>query len=185
MEVIKLDETNIVNGITSYITQQKEGIVYGIPREISVFVGRNSEELYDKQFCLDNNVNLLQFPNEGGIIVVNNGDFDIGHFSYNFYNKFNENFAQYVVDYLVNKGIKASIVNNDILIDNIYKCCGFSSRLYGKVLYSAFHVSINVDIDLIKNICKKKMVKIPKGLSDYDITTQEILNLFRNFINNN
>ena len=43
------------------------------------------------------------------------------------------------------------------------------------VVYTAIHISIGMDLDLIKAICTKPMVKTPKGLQDYGITQDEII----------
>lgn len=180
MEIIKLDESNIVKEITSFVVNQKEGIVYGIPKCTSVFCGINNE--LNADYCKKNNIQLLQFPNEGGVIVVSEGDFDIGHFSYNVKNTFNKDFANCIIKYLTQLGLNAQFKGNDLILDDLYKCGSYSSRQYGKILYSAFHISININLEAIKNICKKEMIKIPKGLSEYNISTNNIQELFLEFL---
>lgn len=184
MEIIELTAENVVSGINGIIKNQQECVVYGVPDKNYVFVGRNDEEQYNKEYCEQNDVELLKFPNQGGIIVSSNGDFDIGHFSKDHFNGFNFKFADMLINFLKDKGINATLVGNDILIDDKYKCGSFSSRIYGEILYSAFHISINVDLQMIKDICVKpmSMFKVPKGLSDYGITTAEIKVLFENFV---
>lgn len=71
-----------------------------------------------------------------------------------------------------------------LLQGNTYKCGSYSSRRYGDILYSAFHVSINCNLELIKNICNKPMVKIPKGLNDFAITQEDVIG-FLNSLNIN
>ena len=58
-----------------------------------------------------------------------------------------------IVDYLKSKGLNATTDGNDLMLDGVYKCGSHSSRRYGNILYSAFHVSVGMDLDNIKNIC--------------------------------
>lgn len=180
MKIIELDENNVVREITSFIVNQKEGIVYGIPKYTSVFCGRNNN--LNVEYCKQYNIKLLQFPNEGGVIVVNKGDFDIGHFSYDIKNTFNKDFANYIIKYLKSFGLDAEFIGNDLILEKTYKCGSYSSRQYGNLMYSAFHISIGMNIELIKNICIKPMIKIPKGLKDYGINTNQIYELFKSFL---
>jgi hypothetical protein len=45
---------------------------------------------------------------------------------------------------------------------------------YGRIDFSSAALSINIDLDHIKAICRKSMNKVPKGLSEYGITTEEV-----------
>lgn len=40
---------------------------------------------------------------------------------------------------------------------------------------------MNTNLDHIKAICRKPMKKVPKGLSDYGITTEEVEQMFLEF----
>ena len=180
MELIELNGLNVNDGIKEIIISQKECIVYGIPDKNYVFCGYSN--ILNKQFCVENDITLLDFPNEGGVIVVSEGDFDIGHFSKKTDNTFNDDFAKTLETYLKEKNIDARFMGNDLIVDGKYKCGSFSSRRFGEIIYNAFHVSINCDLEMIKNICLKPMVKIPKGLKEYGISTQQIKSLFLSFV---
>lgn len=180
MELIQLNAKNVSQEIKEIIQNQKECIVWGIPDKNYVFSGRNTN--YNKSYCEQNGIEILEFPNEGGVIVISNGDFDIGHFSYDLKNSFNVCLAKNVENYLINKKINAKFIGNDLIIDNKYKCASFSSRKFDKLLYSAFHFSLSCDLELIKNICTKPMIKIPAGLSSYGISLEEIKTLFEKYI---
>ena len=39
------------------------------------------------------------------------------------------------------------------------------------------HISMSVDINLIMNICKKPMAKVPKGLNDFGIYEEDIFKI--------
>ena len=65
-----------------------------------------------------------------------------------------------------------------MLVDGIYKVASYSSRRFGDLLFSAFHISYEVNLDLIMKICTKPMEKTPKGLNEYEITEQELYDFF-------
>ena len=99
---------------------------------------------------------------------------------YDFYKDFTQ--------FLQNKSIKAAIVDNDILIDGKYKIAGYMKTSLPPDFnrnYEGLQISINVDNDLISKICTKEMKKIPKGLSDYKITSQEVKNWVNQWFTNN
>ena len=89
--------------------------------------------------------------------------------------RFRQTFMCKLKNYLTDKGLNCKIAENDLLVDG-YKCGSYMSRNIDGVIYTAIHISINMDVDLIKSICTKPMVKIPKGLSEFGITTDEIKN---------
>ena len=47
-----------------------------------------------------------------------------------------------------------------------------------------FQISINQDIKAIENICYKHSVKKPKALSDFGVTTEEIVEFCENYFSN-
>ena len=64
----------------------------------------------------------------------------------------------------------------DFIVDGKYKVASCSSINAGdNFIYTGFHFSVNVNLEHIKNICQKPMVKIPKGLSDYGVTSNQIV----------
>jgi lipoate-protein ligase A len=83
---------------------------------------------------------------------------------------------QKIVELAVLKGYNAVIEKNDLLIEG-YKTASYSYRPVLGGTYVAMHLSMSVNIDLIKNVCKKPMVKVPKGLNDFDIVEEDILKI--------
>ena len=51
--------------------------------------------------------------------------------------------------------------------------------------YLGYQISINQDIEAIREICDKKSVKPPKALSDWGITTEEIEKFCEEYWTNN
>ena len=181
MKILELNSENVISEINNIISRQEECMVWGIPDNHYAFTGYQNNIInynnIDKY-----NVRILNFPNEGGAIITSKGDLDLGHFSKDINNTFNIDVANKLETYLKNKNINAQFIGNDLIVDNKYKCGSFSSRRFKDLLYSAFHISINVNLQIIRDICIKPMSdnKIPKGLSDYGITTEEIKNLIIN-----
>jgi lipoate-protein ligase A len=84
------------------------------------------------------------------------------------------------VSWLKSKGLNASFVSNDIVVDG-YKVCGMCITRYGSIDYTAGFIGINTKLEDIKAICRKPMTKVPKGLSEYGIATEEIEQMFIDF----
>lgn len=172
----QLYEYNIQEKLLTAIKNQQEGLYYLIPSKTVAFVGYGNTintETARKANVLEINVN-----NEGGVIVSEPNSLAIGFLSKNTQNKANEDFAIAFQKWLKVKGINIVIQENDLLVDGIYKVASFSSRRFGDILFSAFHISYNVDINIIKLLCKKPMKKIPKGLIEYGVSHIEIRNFF-------
>lgn len=173
-------EYNIEQEIYNYIKNQREGILYFIPYSNVAFVGRSHK--IDKTLASENDIRVLELQNEGGIIIQKPFSLAIGHFSKKLDNTFNKDFAKHIIDFLKVKGITAKIESNDILVEDIYKVGSFSSRRYGNIIFSAFQLPYEVDLDLIKQLCDKPMSKIPKGLKELGVSDYEILSEFNIFI---
>ena len=109
-------------------------------------------------------------------MVHNKGDILFGHFA-EIENDWYSRFVDYFVNWLKTKGLNADFVSNDIVVDG-YKICGMCTTRYGRIDYTGGFISMNVNLDHIKAICKKPMEKIPKGLSEYGITTDEVEKMF-------
>lgn len=184
MEIIELTAHNIMEGFSNIISNKKECFVYGIPDNNYVFTGTSN--LCDLEYCKENNIKLLPIPNEGGVIVLSKGDVEIGIFKNNGW-LICKNFMNDLYKKLKDIVPNISIEGNDLIIDEKYKCVGSSSRNLGDAknpyIYTAIHISLNINLDLIKNICKKPMNKIPKGLGDYGITTEEMVELVKEIAN--
>lgn len=81
-----------------------------------------------------------------------------------------------LVSFLRAKGLNAENTGNDVTVDG-YKVAGYAESRLANTDYFQYgiHISMHVDVDEIKRICRKPMVKIPKGLADYGLTRAEVL----------
>lgn len=181
MKPIRLNENNIAQEVKTAILTESENLFYFVSDNTVVFEGYKNS--LDKSFCDENGIFVVDVNNEGGVIVSGKGSLAVGHISKDLNNKFLQNISNDFRNFLHSKGLSASISENDILVNGKYKVASGSSRQFGNVLFTAFHISYEVDIDLIKRLCTKPMKKIPRGLKDYNIKSQEIFEFFLNFAN--
>jgi hypothetical protein len=87
-----------------------------------------------------------------------------------------------LVKYFREKGLNSvRFINNDVLIDNHKVASGAQINAHG-YQYMSYQININSDIELIKAICNKPMVKVPKALKDYAVTTEEMLSFCEDFL---
>ena len=137
---------------------------------ISVLKG--ADEL-NVEYCNNNNLEIFNTHKFGGTIINFKNDLCIGDYQPK-HNSFGEDILNAIKEYLISKGLNASFEDNDVLIEGKYKVASYMSTFINECLYTAIHISIDVDLEIIKAICTKPMNKIPKGLSDYGITQQEM-----------
>lgn len=177
MEVLKVTQADWLNEATKYIQGGLHRIAYVVVDHPVAIVHRKTQ--VDEETCNTLGYEIIESYNNAGTIVSNAGDVLIGHF-YHPDNGWYDRFIAYFLDWLKVKGLNAEFVSNDIVVDG-YKVCGMCITRYGRIDYTGGIISMNVNLDHIKAICKKPMTKIPKGLSDYGITTEEVEKMFLEF----
>lgn len=142
-------------------------------------VGYGFENDADMNYCEKNGIPCYYQKRNGGAIVWSAGNVGIA-FVYN--NRMRGGFvlSQFLPDlsrYLFQKGLSVTMDRNDVIVDG-YKVASAAGYNFGEKYhwtYEGLQISINQDIDTIKKVCKKPMVKVPKGLSEYGITTEEMV----------
>lgn len=177
MEINKVTQKDWLNEATNYIKNGLHKIAYVVVDSPVAIVHRKTQ--VDEEVCETLGYEIVESYNNAGTIVSNEGDVLIGHFAEPD-NGWYDRFITYFLDWLKTKGLNAEYASNDILVDG-YKICGMCVTRYGSIDYTGGIISMNVNLDHIKAICKKPMVKVPKGLSDYGITTAEIEEMFLDF----
>ena len=169
--------------LPKYLTDKEEHIAITICEKPTV--GYCNDD-FNKEYCDLNNIPYYNHHGDGGTIVMSEGSIALG-FIYN-----NRKYKRWMLSYLLadlakhlkTLGLAVTRDRNDILIDG-YKVasgCAINLKPDFKWTYEIIQISINQDIEAIKNICKKPMVKIPKGLSEYGITTETIVNWCSNWL---
>ena len=107
----------------------------------------------DFEYCKTHNIPCIDLGRRGGAFVINKGDVGFGDISVGLTNVIGEFIYDEFVKYLKDKGLNASQVSNDILIDG-YKVFGWSSHYYAEqdVTFLSAHFTMSVDLDLISKI---------------------------------
>ena len=180
MEILKIKQTDWINEATRFIENGLHRIGYVVTEKPVAIVHRETQ--VDEDVCDMLGYEIVESFNNAGTIVSNAGDILIGHMAEPD-NGWYDGFIEYFITWLRGKGLNAEFVSNDILVDG-YKVCGMCVTRYGRIDYTGGIISMNVNLDHIKAICKKPMNKVPKGLSEYGITTEEVEQMFVSFYNN-
>lgn len=180
MKIDILTNENYIERIKQGILNQEEVFLYGCTQYPVVLKGQGA---INEQYCKENNIEVYNSFNAGGTIIMDKGDVDIVALKKEGW-KIGEELGNKILGYLKDKGLNITNDGNDILVDGKYKVASYSSINLGNgYIYTAGHISINPNVDMIKCICLKEMVKIPKGLGDYGITTEEIVELVKEIAN--
>lgn len=172
MDIFKLDGTNAewLNIGKSYIEAGTHCIAYGVQGVPAVLTHKKSQ--VNEELCKQMGYVVYEAFFNGGTIVANPGDIAVAHW-FKINNNWKEFFVSQFIEWLQSKGLNATYEDNDILVDG-YKVCGTCVTRYGRIDFSAIHIGINTKLDDIQKICTKPMKKIPKGLLEYGITTEEV-----------
>lgn len=177
MNIKKVKSHEAVATIQDFIVNKKHGTAYCVHDEKLIFI--REPNTINEDVCAAEGYTVLDTKHTGGVVVVSKGDMSVVHFG-EIGNKFLEDFAMYLIEWYKSKGLNATYEDNDVLIDG-YKISGLSATPYGNIQYSTIHIGINTNLDHIKAICRKPMKKVPKGLSDYGITSEEVEEMFLDF----
>lgn len=177
MEYYKVKQPNTVSEIKKNIEGGYHTGFHVLVENPVAFVHR--ERQVDKDICTAMGYEVYEAYYNGGTILGNKGDIAFAHFG-EIENGWMMRFVAYFLDWLKGKGLNATYESNDILADG-YKVCGMCVTRYGRIDYTAGFIGMNTNLDHIKAICRKPMKKVPKGLSEYGITTAEVEQMFLDF----
>lgn len=151
-------------------------------------INYGNEKDINKNFCDINNLHYRYENRGGGTIVFFPGNIVTCEIftTNNFLRQ--HKFLNDCVEWLKKKGLNATTNNNDLLIDGKKIIGAISETLpepYKDWVYFGLSISINSDPDLINQICTKPMIKVPGALSDYGLTTEEVMNWTLEWFNAN
>lgn len=177
MEYYKVKQANTKSEIEKNLKGALSRAFHVLVETNVVFV--NEDVQFDRAACTSLGYEICESNHVGGVIVANKGDFAFAHFDAP-ENIWWKRFVPYFVNWLKDKGLNAEFVENDILVDG-FKVCGLSLSRHGRIDYTAGFICLNTNLDHIKAICRKPMRKVPKGLSEYGITTEEVEEMFLDF----
>ena len=152
------------------LLKDKNNTIIVTNKETCVLVGNNDCDL---EFCQSNKLPIYE-THQGGTIVNFKGDVCVGNYQ-DAFNDYGEQFMIKYANWLKTKGLNASFVGNDVVVDDNLKVGSYMSTFINGCLYTAIHLSFGMDLYLIRSICKKKMEKTPTGISEFGITEEELL----------
>ena len=181
MEITKVKLIEWPDIVSKLIRGGTHGINYAVVDCPMVLVHKAAH--VDANTCNTLGYGVFETYHNGGAFVVNTGDIGVAHIG-DLDNKWLDAFVREFVLWLKEQGLNVTYESNDILVDG-YKVCGTSVTRYGRVDYTACVIGINTNLDHIKQICRKPMSKVPKGLADYGITTDEVGNWLLEFCKKN
>ena len=177
MEIIKPTQREWIPEVIKHIKGGIHKIGY-VVIESPVAIVHKAYQV-DEDICNKLGYEIVESFNNAGTILANQGDIIFSHLDAP-NNGWIERFAIYFLDWLKNKGLNAVYEDNDILVDGC-KVCGMCITRYGRIDFSSAIVGVNTNLDHIKAICKKPMKKVPKGLSEYGIMSEEVEEMFLAF----
>lgn len=186
MNITKVSIGNWFEHIQTYLQHKEEHLCYSVQEQTEVTYGSQND--CDLEYCEEHNIPAYNLRGQAGCIVHPQGNIGIGFvYSVQKYKVFALAyiFLPKLRDYLISKGLNATIDHNDLLVDG-YKVGSVDEYQYdvpNAWCYGIMQISINQDIEVIEHACKKPMVKIPKALSEYGITTEEIKNWLLETVN--
>lgn len=155
---------------------QKGGAIMHRPKTPLVHLGLEND--INEEYCKENNIPIFRVQRSGGAIVSNIDDFEFVIVNKDTDTSKMPPLFNKLVHLLVSKNVPLKIENNDLLCDG-YKCASWAYRTVPGGIYTAMHISMSVNLESIKKICKKEMRKVPKGLNDFGITNEEIMDLIK------
>lgn len=171
LEVLETTLDNLKTDTKKVISENRQ-VWFNIKTDRNwCFVGAEAD--YNKEFCEQNNISILELGHNGGIIATTPKDFNLviimkehGLLKY---------IQENIQKCFSNLGVETTIDGNDLLIKG-NKISGCAETDLGEYIIYYFQISFDVDINLIQNVCNKHMVKVPKGVNDfYSITREDLI----------
>ena len=173
--------------VPTFLANKEERFCFIEHTETEVAYGWDED--FDKEYCDTHNIPYHSQIRDGGTIVCAKGNIGIGYIYPNskygcfILVKLLDDFSEW----LRSKGLTVERSRNDVLVDG-YKVasgCGYNLEPNFKMTYEGTQISVNQDFEVIKNVCKKPMIKVPKGLSDFGITTEEVKEWCKSWLSEN
>ena len=152
--------------------KHEEDIFLAVFDETAVHFG--AEGGFDLDKIVEKQLNIYNIHRAGGAIVTSPGDI-----VYCFITKqdniyFNMELRNFLAKKLSKMNVPVEQTKNDLLVDG-KKCFGFMHKNLGGRKFYGGHISINCNLELIKEVCTKPMEKTPVGLASYGIVTDDVI----------
>lgn len=166
-----------VNNLDKYLADGKEHIAVITHKQTEIAYGGWEDDI-NLEYCEANGIPVYNQNRNGGTIVCAKGNIGIAfvHSVARYKDWMLVRLAENLVDWIKRMGFSAELIGNDVLVDGykVASVCGYNLPPDFKTAYEGMQISINQDMETIRAVCRKEMVKVPKGLSDYGVTTAQI-----------
>lgn len=154
-----------------------EDCFYGVWEQSSIHYGEDKD--FNKDVAYERLLNQYKVRRSGGAIVAQPGDVCCV-FLNNDSSDFMSQLKLFIKQKLEERNIKITTDKNDLLIDD-KKFFGDIREKFGNFYFYGCHISLSVDLETIQKVCLKPMEKVPVGLSEYGISTQDVENWLNEF----
>lgn len=151
----------------------KNTFLCALPKQKVVFYPTGAE--YNKEYCEQNNILCIPKPYLGGVICSLPVDLDVSIIALNAPSAFSQVILNKVVNWIKTKTSSEVIISgNDILIEG-NKVLGMGNYSFNSTFVCGFHLSFDIDLDFIQQVCNKEIVKVPIGLNNFGAFNREEL----------
>ena len=179
-------QIEFVNNENEFLNSSNEETALIILKSTEVVYGANDS--CNLEYCDENNISYIHQDKlqGGGCIVGVKGNIFIDAKRKNTTGIcLSDNFSKALCEFLKLKGLdSARTDNNDVLVDNFKVASGCETTV-NNWQYMGYQISIYQDIELINKVCNKPMIKEPKGLNEYNISTKDIKEFCIEYWSNN
>lgn len=136
----------------------------------------------NQDVCEESNVKVINIHHLGGTLVLTETAVGFAYVGEELTREFYNALVNQFVQYLQKRGLNAEHVDNDVMVDG-YKIGSWTKRILpNEAHWFTFQISLDNDPELINKICTKPMKKVPKGLSEYGITKEEVITFLEDFV---
>lgn len=163
-------------GLKDDMANHRTTFAYVVHDKTSVLDGTQSHANYE--YVREHGLDLHYLATAGGVTVLYEGNLSTGFVGYpGWVSSTMSAYIAWFLGWLKSKGLNAYPEGNDILVDG-YKVCAFSTNYNKETNWGLATITftVNIDVDLVRSVCNKPMEKVPKGLSEYGITVEDIMN---------
>ena len=160
------------------LRSQTEDAFIAVFDEVAVHYGEDGG--FDINKAKELNIPCYNIYRKGGAFVASPNDIVYCFCSKNHNMNYNGKLSHFLMKKLLARGIEVEKVKNDLLAFGKK----FLGQMYIKIDNIAFyggHISIDCNLNIIQEVCTKPMEKIPSGLSQYGISTEEVINWLNEF----
>lgn len=165
-----------VNKANELINEDKEGLIVSVADNLGFAIGKENDTC-NREKIAELGGAVYEGAYLGGTCVVFPNDLSLCRLTHGT-DSWGKDTLNKIKKILRNKGLEVMPSGNDLLVyenGNAYKVASYGEGLLGNMFEVVIHLSIGMDLDIINKVCTKPMLKTPKGLAEYNINADEII----------